>query len=49
MTFINKNNILNDAQNGFHKGKSTETVIHAFLENIQEAIHKKNKSYWNLS
>jgi hypothetical protein len=41
MTFINKNNILNDAQNGFRKGKSTETVIHTFLENIQKAIDKK--------
>jgi hypothetical protein len=41
MTFINKNNILNDAQNGFRKGKSTETAVHAFLENTQKAIDKK--------
>jgi hypothetical protein len=34
MSFIIKNNILNDAQHGFCEGKSTETVIHAFLENI---------------
>jgi len=36
MSFITKNNILNDAQHGLHDGKSTETVTHAFLENIQK-------------
>jgi hypothetical protein len=29
------------------KGKSTETATYAFLENIQKAIGKKYKSYWN--
>jgi len=41
MSFITKNNILNDAQRGFREGKSTETATHAFLENIQKAIEKK--------
>jgi hypothetical protein len=41
MSFITKNNILNDAQHGFCEGKSTETAAHAFLENIQKAIEKK--------
>ena len=41
ISFIVKSNILNDVQHGFHEGKSTETVIHAFLENIQRAIEKK--------
>ena len=40
--FIAKN-ILNDVQHRFRKGKSTETVIHAFLENIQRAIEIKTK------
>jgi len=47
MSFVTKNNILNDIQHGFHEGKSTETATHAFLENIQKAIEKKDKSYWN--
>jgi hypothetical protein len=38
MSFITKNNILNDAQHGFREGKSTETATHAFLENIQKPI-----------
>jgi len=41
LSFLTKNGILNDAQHGFREGKSTETAIHAFLENIQEAIEKK--------
>jgi len=41
MLFVTKNNILNDVQHGFHEGESTETAIHAFLENIQKAIEKK--------
>ena len=36
MSFVTKNNILNDTQHGFHEGKSTETATHAFLENIQK-------------
>jgi hypothetical protein len=41
MSFITKNDILNDAQHGFREGKSTETATHAFLENIQKAIEEK--------
>ena len=41
MTFIAKNSILNDVQHAFCEGKSTETAIHGFLENIQRAIGKK--------
>ena len=41
MSFVTKNNILNDAQHGFREHKSTETATHAFLENIQKAIEKK--------
>jgi len=41
MSFITKNNILNDTQHGFLEGNSTETVTHAFLENIQKAIEKR--------
>jgi hypothetical protein len=40
MSFITKSNILNNAQHGFCEGKSTETVTHAFLENIQKAVEK---------
>jgi len=41
MSFITKNNILNDAQHGFHEGKSTETATHVFLENMQKATGGK--------
>jgi hypothetical protein len=41
MLFITKNNILNDAQHGFHEGKSTEKATHAFLENIEKATEKR--------
>ena len=47
MSFIIKNNVLNDAQHGFREGKSTETATHAFLENVQKAVKKKDKCYWN--
>jgi len=46
MSFITKNNILNDVQHGFFEGKSTETATHAFHENIQKAL-EKDTSYWN--
>ena len=41
MSFITKNNILNNAQHGFCEGKLTETAIHSFLENVQKAREKK--------
>ena len=47
MLFITKNNILHNAQRGFREGKWTETATHAFLENIQKAMEKKDKPHWN--
>jgi hypothetical protein len=41
ISFVARNNILTEAQNGSRERRSTETVIHAFLENIQESIDKK--------
>ena len=41
MSFLVKNNILYDVQHGFHEGKSTESAIHASLENIQKTREKK--------
>jgi len=41
MSFVTKNNILNDVQHGFREGKSTETATHVFLENIQKAVEKR--------
>jgi len=46
MSFVTKNNILNNIQHGFREGKSTETATHAFLENIQKVILKKDNPYW---
>ena len=43
MSFVTKNNILNDIQHGFCEGRSTETATHAFLKNIHKAIEKKIK------
>ena len=43
MSFIVKNNILNEVQHGSREGRSTETAIHCFLENIQRAIYIKKK------
>ena len=42
--FITKNDILVEAQTGFSNGKSTETTIQAFLENIDEALEKKRST-----
>jgi hypothetical protein len=41
IALITENNILTEVQNGFREVKSTETAIHDFLENIQEAIDEK--------
>ena len=41
MSFVTKNNILNNVQHGFCECKSTETATDAFLENIQKAVEKK--------
>jgi len=40
MSFVTKNNTLNDVQHGFREGKSTETATHGFLKNIQKPIEK---------
>jgi hypothetical protein len=41
VSFITKNNILNDPPHGFREGKSIETAAHTFLKNIQKAIEKR--------
>ena len=41
IAYITKNNILTEAQNGFKEGKSTETAVRDFLENIQQATDEK--------
>jgi hypothetical protein len=41
ISFVARDNILTEAQNGLTEKRSTETVMHAFLENIQESIDKK--------
>jgi hypothetical protein len=40
-SFIEKKNILSNAQFGFRQGKSTEYACHTFLNNIQEAMENK--------
>jgi hypothetical protein len=39
-SFITKDNILTEAQNGFRVKKSNETATQSFLESIQKAIDK---------
>ena len=41
ISFFHKNNIFTEAQNGFRKGKCTETATQALIERIQEAVDKK--------
>jgi hypothetical protein len=36
--FLNKHNILTEAQNGFREKKCTDTAIQSFIERIQEAL-----------
>jgi hypothetical protein len=40
ISFIGKNNILNEAQNGFRENKLTDTASQTFIESIQEALDK---------
>jgi hypothetical protein len=47
ITFIGRNGILTDAQNGFRKERSTESAIHSFLESMQEAVQNKLKPNWD--
>jgi hypothetical protein len=44
LSFLTRNTILTEAQHGFRKKKSTETVIHSFLTNIQAATEKKKEN-----
>jgi len=37
-SFVNKHNILSEAQNGLRKMKSTETASQTFIESIQQTI-----------
>jgi hypothetical protein len=41
ISFLLRNIILTEAQNGFRKKTLTETVIHFFLESTQESIKKR--------
>jgi hypothetical protein len=36
--FVNKHNIITEAQNGFREQKSTTAAIQSFIERIQEAL-----------
>jgi hypothetical protein len=36
-----ENNILTEAQNGFRRNKSTDTVSQTFIESIQDALNKE--------
>jgi hypothetical protein len=41
VTFLNKKNIISEAQNGFEEKKSTNTAIQTFIEDIQKALDNK--------
>jgi len=40
MSFLYENKILSEAQNGFRKDKSIDTVIQSFIGRIQKALDK---------
>ena len=40
MTFINKNNIISNSQNGFCSEKSTETALYDFIHTVLEKLDK---------
>jgi len=44
LSFLYKNKILTEAQNGFRKGKLIETAVQTFNEIIQEALDKVTHS-----
>jgi len=44
ITFLYKNKMLREAQNGFRKGKCIETAVQPFNEIIQEALDKGTHS-----
>jgi retron-type reverse transcriptase len=41
ISFLYKNTIFTEAQNGFRKGKCIETAVQSFIEIIQEALDKR--------
>jgi hypothetical protein len=41
MSFLNKHNLISEAQNGFREKKSTNTAIQTFIEDIQKALDNK--------
>jgi len=44
ITFLYKNKILTEAQNGFRNGKCIERAVQSFIEIIQEALDKGTQS-----
>jgi hypothetical protein len=40
ISFLYKNKIFSEAQNGFRKGKSIDTAFQSFIGRIQEALDK---------
>jgi len=44
ITFLYKNKILTEAQNGFRKGKYLETAVQSFIDIIQKALVKETHS-----
>jgi len=40
MSFLYAKKILSEAQNGFRKGKSIDTVVQSFIGRIQKALDK---------
>jgi hypothetical protein len=41
VSFLNKHNLISDAQNGFREKKSTFTAIQSFIEDVQKALDNK--------
>jgi len=41
ISFVQKNNIFSEAQNGFMKGKSIDTAAQSFIDRIQKALDKR--------
>jgi retron-type reverse transcriptase len=41
ISFLYKNKIFSEAQNGFRKGKSIDTAVQSFMERIQQNLDKR--------
>ncbi|PNF39982.1 hypothetical protein B7P43_G15963 [Cryptotermes secundus] len=41
VNFLNKHNLISDAQNGFRQNKSTHTALQSFIEDVQKALDNK--------